>query len=555
MPRAPRFTTSLVRTLFRELGFAPAETRSRLMHAAEQLAAQIEPDQLYPQEFVTYRITGYRPDSAPDSNMVVGAALLRDLGTFVQELSRTLELEPDARGGAMSLEALADELNVSTKTLQRYRRQGLIVHYVHESGARPRLVCYRDAFESFRARRGEAVDRAGRFSRVDRDTEQLILDAARQLRGQMPLSRQAAARRLARRFDRAVETIRTLLVKHDQRADTPIFTEPGRVGQRERTLLERAVDIGVTVERIAHHLGRSTPTVRRLVNVHRAQRLRQLDLKHLDLPTFALDDAESIIFAPQHVRSGLATPGALDGMLLIRSARAATMPDADRTEQQLAAYHALLRRAASGTAALTATPSDQALDRIETDLRWAALLKRTIMVAHLGTALRRIDHFVRRPAEQLPAETLRAMLHHAVTAFGESIEQVDPSRNQSIDRVGAYAVDRALLRLALPALDRASVRHDSLNVDELFASLCPWQYFLEWRDPIADRLRALDGPPRLIMAGRYGLDGDAPLSQMETASRHDIPLRRVRRIERHAIVILAGRQADSTPSSRVNPDE
>ena len=62
MPRVARFRTTAIGELCRQLMYAPAEARRRHLDAAERLVAEIEPGQIYPQDFVIFRITGYRPD-------------------------------------------------------------------------------------------------------------------------------------------------------------------------------------------------------------------------------------------------------------------------------------------------------------------------------------------------------------------------------------------------------------------------------------------------------------------------------------------------------------
>src|SRR5262245_58245432 len=95
MPRAPRFTISVIEELFAQLEYAPAETRSRQMDAAERLVADIDPQMNYPEEFVVYRITGYRPDRSGEATMFVGLALRADLVNMVLRLSRGLKLRPN----------------------------------------------------------------------------------------------------------------------------------------------------------------------------------------------------------------------------------------------------------------------------------------------------------------------------------------------------------------------------------------------------------------------------------------------------------------------------
>ena len=72
MPRVARFKIAAVEDLLRQLEYAPAETRRRQMDAAERLIADIDPNQNYPQDFITFRITGYRPDAVDEPITFVG---------------------------------------------------------------------------------------------------------------------------------------------------------------------------------------------------------------------------------------------------------------------------------------------------------------------------------------------------------------------------------------------------------------------------------------------------------------------------------------------------
>ena len=122
MPRVSRYKIAEVGDLSRQLMYAPARARRRHMDAAEELVAQIDPGQIYPQEFVVFRITGYRPDHTEQPVALVGEALVPDLVTLIQRLSRTLDLPWEGEGRrAIALDDLARRLNVSAKTLQRYR--------------------------------------------------------------------------------------------------------------------------------------------------------------------------------------------------------------------------------------------------------------------------------------------------------------------------------------------------------------------------------------------------------------------------------------------------
>ena len=110
---------------------APVHVRHRQMDAAERLAQEVDSTRTYPEDFVRYRITGYRPESTGPPAMLVGEALVGDLATLVQQLSHTLDLPLDHDDrSAISLSDVASRLRISSKSLQRYRRRGLVCHYV-----------------------------------------------------------------------------------------------------------------------------------------------------------------------------------------------------------------------------------------------------------------------------------------------------------------------------------------------------------------------------------------------------------------------------------------
>ena len=72
MPRVARFRITAIDELCRELLRAPVHVRRRQMDAAEQLVTQVKPSRTYPEDFVRYRTTGYRPESAGPPAMLVG---------------------------------------------------------------------------------------------------------------------------------------------------------------------------------------------------------------------------------------------------------------------------------------------------------------------------------------------------------------------------------------------------------------------------------------------------------------------------------------------------
>lgn len=94
------------------------------MSRAERLLADIDPAE-YSFEYVCFRVTDYRPDVGPVVT-IPGEAVRHDLQQFVEDI-RLADLDAkDAGEPVHTVEDLTPMFNVSTKTIQRWRDQGLV---------------------------------------------------------------------------------------------------------------------------------------------------------------------------------------------------------------------------------------------------------------------------------------------------------------------------------------------------------------------------------------------------------------------------------------------
>src|SRR5438309_10567823 len=85
------FRIDIIGELARQMEFSPTEIRSLQIASAEQLLHEIDPGKAYPADFVTYRVTGYRP-KAGISDQLTGLALQHDLGLLIERVSDTLDV-------------------------------------------------------------------------------------------------------------------------------------------------------------------------------------------------------------------------------------------------------------------------------------------------------------------------------------------------------------------------------------------------------------------------------------------------------------------------------
>lgn len=538
MPRASAFKIDALADLHRQLEYAPPETRKRQMDAAERLVGEIDPAIAYPREFVTFRITGYRPD-ASDLMTFPGATLRTDLTNLIQRLSDTLELPPRRGKGAdassaITLDRVAQRLGVSAKTIQRYRREGLVCHVVTFAPDHRQLACYEDSLARFSAVRTDRLKKAARFTRISDDTEALIIEEARRLREARPLSLSAAAGVIARRHSRAHETIRQMLRRHDKGATEPIFgRQRDALRERDMKLLHRAWLRGVDLGPMARRFDRSRPAILRAIVRRRAQLLTGLRIAWVELPTFEIEGAESVILsAPVLNHDLLALPPLDEALRLLDWAAVADAADETTEDALLGGWNYLKRRAARSIEKLATVdaPNSEDVDAIETDLRWAARLHRRLALLAFPAALRRIEMNLGRSLVALPAEQIAGSIRLAAAVIRESLEDVDPSRGQRLERIVSFATERAMAQRPRNAEGssagggggRAAVRHapgTSIPLRGVFYALDEWEAWLDPWHGLRAGLSMVSDTSRSMLSMRFGWDGRPPQTMRAIARR------------------------------------
>jgi len=146
-----------------QVRFAPPARRLEQLARAQKLLVEIEPNRAYPYQFICYRVTDYRPESYPDL-LIPGTDLAHDLALMIEALGGSA---PEALPAEelVTLEELSKRLNVSTKTVRRWRKLGLVGRRVLRSGKRQ--VCYQQSvIERFLTTNQDRVERGSKFSQM-----------------------------------------------------------------------------------------------------------------------------------------------------------------------------------------------------------------------------------------------------------------------------------------------------------------------------------------------------------------------------------------------------
>lgn len=543
MPRLSPIRTSALEDLAEQLRFAPRATIRRQLDAIDRLAGEVEESGMYPEDWIVQRITGFRA-RMDEPAMVVGAALLGDLSALSEHLCAHARLGPGDMGeGAVELGELCRAWSVDRRTVNRYRRRGLIARRGMDDAGHTRLYFSPAALDAFRSREGDRLDRAGAFARLSgEERERIALRAARARREGM-VSVSAAAREEAAASGRAHETVRRILLDYEVREGKE---GRGALSAGERRAVYEAERRGERAASIAARFGRSRASVGRIAREVRAEILRRVrgELAALDLDDAAL---EAAIGAPIAARLGA---GAMnDARELIEGSRRDGPIGAEDERQRSLAYRALVTRAAHSIDALPRfDPPAAALDRIEADLRWALRLKRVIMWTHRSLVVRGLEERSARGLLELPPDELRAMLECGFGALAEGIDRHDARRGGRLAAPVSLAIARALASVGLPgAIGPDAARRaapEVIAIADLTARAGAWSSVVE---PTVALVRAIGregADERAALERHFGLTDAPPLTPLEIEGVLGIARRRfagmLRRVRAAAAADPAG---------------
>lgn len=521
MPPLARMLVPALEDLARQLRFAPREALLRDIHRAEGLAASIRPEGAYDEAVIIGRITGYQPTlEAPAT--IVGGALLADLSAFVERLSDFAGLAPDdLPDGSLGPDALCERWRVSRKTLDRYRKRGLVARRFTGHDAKVRLAFTADVVGAFEARERAAIDRAASFSRISGTDEARMIRRAARYRRRFGCTLNEAAQRLAARFGRSHEAVRQVLRRHERTLPPSgrTFTEPSPPDSRFQRLAWRVWRRGLDPGLLARRSGRSRVSIVRAVNHHRAALL--LGLAET-APTATEEQADRILSAAP-ARTGLGTPAITDAKAWIDWSRESGPSLGAEERIRAQAYHILRARALAIAHALSGqTPEAEPLDRAETCLRWAARLKAELVRAQHGLLVRTLEARLGRSLEEMRAADLAELVRRGVRAVADVIDAHDPfgGPGRHPGRLAApagLAIDRAVVRWLKSDDSRATGRGRAAprlapgaSLEDWTRVVCPWQSWTEPDRRVRLGAESLDGRSREFLERRFGWDGGPP---------------------------------------------
>jgi RNA polymerase primary sigma factor len=282
-----------------QVRFAPPARRAEQLVRAERLLAEIDPSKRYPYPFVCWRITEYRPEAHTDL-LIPGNELAHDLLLFMQALSgKTLPPVPSEEipEPILTLEEISKQFNVSTKTIRRWRRFGLVGQPIVRNGKR-QVGFLQSVVDRFLKSHQERVQRGSRFSQMTDSERDDILRRARRLSRVLGGTLTEVSRRIARRLNRSVETVRYTIKNHDRRhPDEALFPNlTGPLDPATKQTIYSSYRRGINVDTLAKRFQRTRTSMYRVINEVRAQRLLEQPLDYIPHPSFE-DPANDAVYS------------------------------------------------------------------------------------------------------------------------------------------------------------------------------------------------------------------------------------------------------------------
>jgi RNA polymerase primary sigma factor len=526
-----------------QVRFAPREKKLEQVAAAEKLLTEIEPDRVYTYEYLCYRITRFRPEEHLEVTFD-GKEAKHDLGLFVEDLSDAANVTVDSAGEpVMTIDDLATRFNVSTKTITRWRRLGLISRRFVMDG-RKRVGFLESSVVRFVAENSDKVRRGSEFSQLTAAERSRIIYRARRLSqaGGLPSE---IVRRIARKIGRSSETVRYTLRQFDQRhidlAVFPDFHGPLRMEARQKILYQ--FHRGETAESLARRFGRTRSAIYRIVSEMRAQHIAELPLDYIPNDDFAKavrgPEREAVIMASLPPNDEPAKKARLPSGLPPYLASLYEVPLLSRgQEAHLFRKMNFLKYKASHLRERLAPnqPKNTVMDQIDQLYEEAVATKNQIIRANL----RLVVSIAKRHVG--PVENFFELVSDGNISLMRAVEKFDYSRGYKFSTYASWAIMKNFAR-TIPDEHRYRDRFRTSN-SEMFGSTPDdrsdqfeqesSQSQRQWQ--VEKILERLDPREQTIIRRRFGLQrGQEPLTLKQVGAELGVTKERIRQIEARAL--------------------
>lgn len=503
------------------MAFVPAAVRERQLQAAEALLPTIDPAKAYPPAYIVFRITDYRPASPPTAQ-ATGLALQHDLGLLIEQVSITLdENVADRAEPVLQIDDLVQQFNVTSKTIQRWRRRGLSARrFVFADGKR-RVGFRLSVVEQFlAAHRNEVAPLA--HGEISSDDWNAIIRRAKRLAVDPRRPVDEIADRVGRRFGRTALAIETELRRHDTRhphaavlADRPATATAAAVEGVQRLRAD-----GFSLTRIAALLDLPTSTANRLLLADRTARTLGRRIKFHDDPLYHQSDAAAVLDAllaqdplPPDFETRRSAYDTREMTSELRTLCACPVLSPTQERAMFLQYNFRKYQAAIARRRLDpARVRRRRLDQIDRLLAGATTVRNRIVRANLRLVVSVAKKHVR------PGLSLAELVSEGTITLMRAVDGFDARRGNKFSTYATLALMKGFARTT-GRLRSGPVAFGTNEAAERIADTSPSPTDrVDAADCVGRLLGQLDADERAAVRRRYGFDGTAEVQRRPTAA-------------------------------------